>query len=44
MLGLLGFFVWRSMKKKQKEREAAAEKEASFGSSRAARVSREQMG
>lgn len=39
VLGLLGFFFWRIRSKKRKEREAAAEKEASFGSSRAARAS-----
>jgi len=39
VLGLLGFFFWRTKNKKRKEREAAAEKEASFGSSRAARAS-----
>lgn len=39
ILGLLGFFFWRYKSKKRKEREAAAEKEASFESSRAARAS-----
>ena len=39
VLGLLGFFFWRHKNKKRKEREATAEKEASFGSSRAARAS-----
>ncbi|KAF8461917.1 hypothetical protein BDZ91DRAFT_367586 [Kalaharituber pfeilii] len=39
VLGLIGFFLWRNMKKKRQEREAAAEKEAAFGASRAARAS-----
>ncbi|KAF8433638.1 hypothetical protein BGX38DRAFT_1251655 [Terfezia claveryi] len=39
VLGLLGFFFWRHKNKQRKEREATAEKEASFGSSRAARAS-----
>lgn len=38
VLGILGFFLWRSMNKKRREKQLAAEKEASFGSSRAARV------
>ncbi|KAF8420803.1 hypothetical protein EV426DRAFT_701860 [Tirmania nivea] len=39
VLGLLGLFFWRHKNKKRKEREATAEKETSFGSSRAARAS-----
>ena len=38
VLGILGFFLWRNMNKKRREKQLAAEKEASFGSSRAARV------
>lgn len=38
VLGILGFFLWRNMNKKRREKQLAEEKEASFGSSRAARV------
>lgn len=39
VLGILGYFFWRNMNKKRTEREAAAEKEAGFVKSKAARSS-----
>ena len=38
VLGLVGFLIWRNLKKKKEQKEAAAEKANGFGASRAARV------